>query len=142
MRVGTFVKGAFTELSGAEYLTAGVASVPGVVYEVRAETAPMSEEEQADVLGKLTTLRVPGMRVLGVDVGAREVRLQVQSQGFFWGALIALLPALIGPLVALVIGVIIAFRIPEWAYAIPFIGFGGGILLYAYMKGKGRKIGK
>lgn len=141
MKIGKFVSGTFNPLPTETYLTFGATAEHNQVYELRMETTPMTLAKEMYIVGELSKLNIPDMTVLGIDAHGTMVRMQIYSNQLTWLALIGILPSIIVPLVLLVIGAIIAIQIPPWVWALPFIGVGGGILIYAFMKGKGNKRG-
>lgn len=136
MKVGAFVSGRFQTLPDESFLSLGAESILHQVYELRIKTTPMSADDENVVTSNLLHVHNPGMNVLGVDVRGSSVRMQVTGSPFFWAPLIAALPALIGPILLFVIGLIVVIRIPDWAYALPFLALGGGIIAYAVLKGR------
>lgn len=132
MKVGRFIQGSFRVLSEGQYLSLGAESDVHQVYELRVKTTRMSAEDVRAVTANLLKFRNEGMETLGVDVGGDSVRMQVTGSPFLWAPLIAALPALIGPIIALIIGVIIIYQIPSWAWALPFIAGSAAIIFYAY----------
>lgn len=139
MIAGKFVSGAFRALSTATYLSVGAESVPHQVYEVRVTTVPLSAERERDILEKLMSARVSlslrqGLDVIAVEAGGNRVRIQVTGSPFLWAPFLALLPTIIGPIIALVVGLVLIYRIPEWAWAAIPLGIGGAVLVYALTK--------
>ena len=139
MKIGNFVRGQFQPMQPSTYLSMGAISVHDQVYEVRGiPREAISPVEQGACLNNLWNLDIEGMNVLGVEVDYDMIRMQVRANSFSWAALIGVLPSLIVPLVALVIGIIIALKIPDWSLSALPIAVGGGIVLYAVSKSKGR----
>lgn len=136
MIVGRFVPGAFRALPAASYMALGAESVPHQVYEVWVRTVPMAPEQEREVAGRLMSASVPGMVVLGVEAKGDAVRIQVTGSPFFWEPFLAILPAIIGPIIALVIGLVFIYRIPEWAWAAIPLGIGGAVLIYAIIEAR------
>lgn len=132
MKIGTFIPGRF------QPIVVGLTSVPHEVYEIHAETTPMTTTQSADVAVRLAAVHVEGMVVLGVEAEGPRVRMQVTGSPFTWAPLLAILPAIIVPLMVLVVGVIIALRIPDWAYAALPLGAGLGIMLYLMYTAKSK----
>lgn len=132
------MSGSFNPLPTETYLALGAVAQHNQVYELRMETTPMTLEREMQIVRELSQLNISGMTVLGVDAHGTKVKMQIFSNQTTWLALIAILPQIIVPLVLMIIGVIIAISIPELAWSILFIGIGGGILIYAFMKGKGK----
>lgn len=133
MRVGKFYRGVFINQQPDTYLTLGAESTPHTVYELQIQTEyyvlPGQEEE---IITRLFHINNPGMQTLGIDVSGNSVKMQVTGSPFFWAPLIALIPSIIGPIIALALGAIFFLRVPEWALVIPFIGVGLAIALWGY----------
>lgn len=138
MRVGTFVKGIFKAMPTDMYLSLGAMSVHNQVYELRMETTPMTLEKEMDVVSKLLKINVSGMKVLGVDAKGNIVKMQVQANQFAWAAVLAILPQLIVPLIALVIGVIFISRLNEYTTPLVIIAV-VGIAAYLLLKPEKKK---
>lgn len=136
MIAGKFVPGAFKALPNEQFLAPQALSVPHQVYEARVTTVPMSAEREREVLERLMSVKVPGMDIIAAEVKGNKVRIQVTGSPFFWAPFLAILPSIIGPIIALVIGLILIYRIPDWAWAAIPLGIGGAIILYALAKAK------
>lgn len=137
MKVGTFVSGSFKPLPTATYLRVGAESTPHQVYEARVKTTPMSEDQERSIIEQLMNVQVVGMVVLGVDANGDAVTVQVTGSPFLWAPFIAILPSIIVPLISLVIGIILVFRVPEWTWGALVLLLGGSVLAYAVVKAKG-----
>jgi len=138
-RLGRRVEGRLQPLNLAALKT----GVPNQVYEIHVETSPVSEAgEVASALAQLQA-RVPGVRVLYVEVGSTMSRMQLIADptGFSWLAVLAALPqiltwvgiAIIAIAVFLVIG-----AIPIWAV---YLALGGAFLIFGlpWLIRKGRR---
>lgn len=135
MQVGKFYKGIFLEQQPDMYLALGAESTPHKIYELRIQTEyAIPPEQEEEIVTQLFHITNPGMRTLGIDVSGNSVTMQVTGSPFFWAPLIAIIPSIIGPLVALVLGVIFLIRVPDWAFVLPFIGGGAAIALWGYGK--------
>ncbi len=136
MIAGKFKAGAFKALPTATYFSLGAESVPHQVYEVRVKTISMSAEREREVLERLMSVKVPGMEVIAAEAKGDKVRIQVTGSPFLWAPFLAILPSIIGPIIALVIGLILIFRIPEWTWAAVALILGGSVFAYAIVKAK------
>lgn len=138
MKAGNFVSGTFKPMQPSQYFVPQALAVHNQVYELRATTYPMDAGTEIQIIENVMSVNVPGMTVLAVetDGASGTVRFQVKANQFEWAALIAILPQLLGPIALLVVGLILVWKIPDWAWAAIPLGIGGGILLYAIMKSK------
>lgn len=136
MKAGQFVPGLFKALPNEQYLAPQALSVHNQVYELRITTTPMSTQDELNVVSNLMAMPVPGATVLGAEAQGRFVRLQVRANQFAWAALFAFIPTIIGPIIALIVGLIFIVTVPSWAWAAIPLGIGGGILVYALGKSK------
>ncbi len=118
--------------------------LPGQVYEVRTKTTSMDLKEQSQAIDGLMGFEFPGVKIIGVETSSDSLRLQfltsptlvAQPISLWLGVFLAFLVKFITPLGVILIGFILAAKIPEWALAIPFVALGGAILIYALVKGK------
>lgn len=140
MKVGIFVPGEFHPIDiQMEQLL-----LSGQVYEVRTKTTSMDLEAQSQAIAGLMGFDFLGVKVIGVETSKNSVRLQLltsptlvaQPISLFWGAFLPFLIEFITPLGIILIGIILAVKIPNWALAVPFVALGGAILIYALVKGK------
>lgn len=129
--LGKFVPGTFKVLSPGVPLALG-----DRVYEIRVETTPMAPDKEALIASRLMDLRLSNIKVIGVKAEGSEVRLQATANSFSISALIAILPTIIWPLIAALVGVILVMRVPDWAIAAPFLAAGGALLIYSFYKAK------
>ena len=136
MKVGVFEVGIFKPLPVETYLAPMAMSVPHEVYELRAETTPMTAYDEARVVDALLRVDVPGMEILGVEAKGNKIKMQVTGSPFAWAPLLIAIEIIIIPLIVLIIGIILAYRIPGWALAVPFVAGGVALVVYAYYKGK------
>lgn len=136
MKVGTFVNGSFSPLPVSVYTALGAVAVHNQVYEIRMDTPYMSVEDEMQALKNLSTMVVPGMRVLGVETTSNSARMQVQANQFSWAMFIGALPALI-LFTGLIIGVIFISRLTEASTVIVILG---AVAISAYfVLGEGKK---
>jgi len=136
MIIGKFIPGSFRATPAASYLAAEALSVPHQIYELRITTAPMAPDRERWIAESLAFIQMEGMNVIAVQAQGSTVRMQVTGSPFFWAPFLAILPSIIVPLVALIIGIIIAIRIPEWAWATVPILLGSSVFIYALYKAK------
>jgi len=136
MKDGILISGSFNALPTSAYMSLNALSVHNQVYELRAETGDLTQEQQLEALGKLMHLNIEGMKVLGVETGRNLTRMQVVANQFLWAPFIAALPTIIPAIAVLIVGIILAAKLPDWALAIPFIGVGVAIVFYAIYKAK------
>jgi len=139
MKAGTFLSGKFNAMPTSTYMSLGAMSVHNQVYELRAETGDLTQEQQLETLGKLMHLNIEGMKVLGVETTQNLTRMQVVANQFLWTPFITALPLIIPAITVLIVGIILAAKLPDWALAIPFIGVGVAIVFYAIYKAKKSK---
>ena len=137
MIAGSFIKGYFKAMKPEQYLSPQALTVHNQVYELRITT--MNVQDELNAVNSLMAMNVPGATVLAAEAKGSTVRLQVQANQFQWAALFAFIPTIIGPIIALIVGIVLLYRIPEWAWAAIPIGIGASIFIYAMFKGKSPK---
>jgi len=137
MRIGTFVSGSFNVLSTYTYTALGSTISLNQVYEARMDTGYLSTEQQLDVLKKLQAIE--GIKVLAAETSSTQTRMQFIADPVslsLWAILINALPIIIPTITVLVIGLILASKVPEWAIAVPFVCLGVGFVAWAVYKAK------
>lgn len=136
MKAGTFVFGNLVPVLPSQVLAPMAMAVHNQIYEVKVTVQPVPPNMESSVVNSLMAMRVPGMKVLAVEVRGNYARLQVKANQFEWMALFAALPSILGPLGLIIISALIVFQVPSWAWAAIPLSVGGGILLYAIYKAK------
>lgn len=136
MILGTIRPGRFVPIPPRLYLGADAMSKRGQAYEIRVKTTPMSLADEAKVAKNVMGVKVTGLQVLGVEAKGDTVRFQVNHEQFAWVALFSALPALIGPIIALIVGLLFFTAIPSWIWGALVLTLGASVFAYAVVKAR------
>lgn len=136
MKAGTFVKGIFKAMKPEQYLAPQALSVHNQVYELRITAQPIAARFEQAIVEGIMNMNIPGATVLAAEAKGSSVKLQVRANQFQWAALFAFIPTIIGPIIALIVGIIFIFAVPSWAWAAIPLGIGGAVIAYAVLKAK------
>jgi len=139
MKSGTFVKGVFKAMKPEQYLSPQAMTIHNQVYELRITTQPISYRYERAIVEELMGMSVPGATVLAAEARGSFVKLQVRANQFTWAALFTFIPTIIGPVIAMVVGIIFLLIVPSWAWAAIPLGIGGAVIAYAVLKAKPTK---